>query len=277
MLRTFVAASVAVLLALVACEHHTAPPPPKVTLSIAGSTALQPLLQEAAARYMKKHPNVTVTVAGGGSHAGLAKVASGEVTFGASDVASDDSSLQDNKIAVVGLAVMAHKGAYNRGIDSLGSDEVRDIFRGAIKNWSELGGDDQPIVVINREKSSGTRAAFAALALGGDTLVAGEEQESSSAVQAMLRARPGTISYLALSYHDDTIATMSYDRVAPTPENIMINHYPLWAYEHLYTRGTPSEAAVDFVAFATSGKFQREVLPGLGFIALHDMRVAREH
>jgi len=96
---------------------------------------------------------------------------------------------------------MAHKGSYNTGIDSLTRDEIRDIFTGKIKNWSELGGDDQPIVVINREKSSGTRAAFGSLALGGDVFTAGEELDSSGKVQATpaREARSDLVSRALLS------------------------------------------------------------------------------
>jgi phosphate transport system substrate-binding protein len=265
--------------AVVACAcSDKAPPAPPVTITIAGSTALMPLLQEAAKRYHKNHPNVTVKVSGGGSHVGLEKAASGEVTFGASDIfAKADSGLVDHRVAVIGLAAMSHKGSYNTGIDSLTKEEIRDIFTGKIKNWSELGGDDQAIVVINREKTSGTRAAFGTLALGGDLFVAGEELDSSGKVQSALRQKRGAISYLALSYRDDTVMTLRYDGVTPTTENITINRYPIWAYEHLYTKGPPTETAVDFVGFVTSGRFQREVLPGLGFIPLHDMRVVRDN
>lgn len=269
--------SLAFALFVLACAEKTERAE-KITITIAGSSALAPLLQEGANRYTKDHPNVVIRVAAGGSHVGLAKVASGEVNLGASDVfAESKSGLVDHLVAVVGLAAMAHKGQYDRGIDSLTKDEIRDIFTGKIKNWSELGGDDQPIIVINREKTSGTRAAFGELALGGDLFIAGEVQESSGKVQAMLRERPGAISYLALSYQDEGIMTLRYDGVAPTPGNIVINRYPIWAYEHLYTKGPPSEAALAFIAFVTSGRFQREVLPGLGFIPLHDMRVVRDH
>jgi phosphate transport system substrate-binding protein len=260
-----------------ACSPAGAAKPPPTTITIAGSTALVPLLQEAAKRYAKDHPNVVVNISGGGSHTGLAKVLAGEVTFGASDVVDKEHpGLVDHRVAVIGLAAMAHKGSYNAGIDSLTKDEIRDIFTGKIKNWNEIGGDDQPIVIVNREKGSGTRAAFGELALGGDLFVAGEELDSSTKVLKALQEKRGAVSYLALSYKDDSVQTLRYDGITPSTENIIINRYPLWAYEHLYTKGSPSEAAQDFVGFVTSGRFQREVLPKLGFIALHDMRTVRD-
>ncbi len=262
---------------LASCSSDKGAKPPATTISIAGSTALLPLLQEAAKRYTKDHPEVVIHVSGGGSQVGISKVLTGEVMFGASDVSTKDHpELVDHRVAVIGLAAMSHKGSYNAGIDSLTKEEIRDIFTGKIKNWNEMGGDDQPIVVINREKGSGTRAAFGALTLGGDLFVPGEEVEGSGKVLNALKERRGAVGYLALSYADDTVQTLRYDGITPSVENIVINRYPIWSYEHLYSRGAPSDTAADFLGFLTSGRFQREVLPKLGFIALHDMRAVRD-
>jgi phosphate transport system substrate-binding protein len=250
-------------LASAGCNTSTASP--EVTkITIAGSTALVPLLTEAANRYMKQHPAVRVDVTAGGSYTGLAKVAAGEVTIGASDVLAEGpnaASLVDHPVAAVGFAAMANQGAFNEGITSLTADELRGIFTGRLKGWSDLGGDEQPIVVINREKGSGTRGVFGALVLGGDLFVAAEEQASSSKVQERLLQVTGSISYLAISYHHDALRTFAYENVAPSTENIVAGAYPLWSFEHLYTKGAPSDVVAEFIGFVTSGRFQREVLP----------------
>src|SRR6185312_2374080 len=119
-------------------------------------------------------------------------------------------------------------------------------------------------------KGSGTRIAFGSLALGGDYFVGGREEESSSKIRELLEKTPGAISYLALSYADDDIKTFAYDGVAPIEANVTYNFYPLWSYEHLYSKGQPNEDVTGFMSFLTSGRFQREVLPGLGFIPLND-------
>jgi phosphate transport system substrate-binding protein len=253
--------------------------PQESKITIAGSSALVPLLTEAASRYMKQHPSVHVEITAGGSYTGLAKVAAGDVTIGASDVVAEGQNavaLQDHPIAAVGFAAMANQGAFNEGISSLTADELRGIFTGRIKDWSDLGGDDQPITLINREKGSGTRGVFGSLVLGGDLFASCEEQPSSSKVQERLLGVPGSISYLALSYHHEALRTFAYENVAATTENILARTYPLWSVEHLYTKGTPSEVVAEFVGFVASGRFQREVLPGLGFIPVHDMQVTRD-
>jgi phosphate transport system substrate-binding protein len=261
------------------CSSSSAAPQ-ETKIAIAGSTALVPLLTEAANRYMKQHPTVRVEETADGSYVGLAKVAAGQVTIGASDVLAEGQnavSLEDHPIAAVGFAAMANQGAFNEGISSLTADELRGIFLGRIKSWSDLGGDEQPIAVINREKGSGTRGVFGALVLGGDLFGPSEEQPSSSKVQARLLQVPGSVSYLALSYKHDALRTFAYENVAATTENIVSGTYPLWSYEHLYTKGVPSEAVAEFIGFVTSGRFQREVLPRLGFIPIHDMKVTHDH
>jgi phosphate transport system substrate-binding protein len=264
--------------ALAACNRAEGQAAP-VRITVAGSTAIVPLLKDAADRYTKQNSNVTITVAASGSLAGLQKVAAGEVTIGASDVSAVESvtpGLIDHRVAVVGYAVMANKGTFTDPITSLSKADVTGIFSGKYKNWLEVGGDDEPIVVVNRTKASGTRAAFAALAMGGENFKTDIEKESSKEVLDVLMHTSGAVSYLALSYRDPALKVFAYDHVEPNDENIKTGAYPLWSYEHLYTRGAPSPAVVDFLSFLTSGRYSREVLPGLGFIPLNDMRIVRD-
>jgi phosphate transport system substrate-binding protein len=262
-----------------ACQNAPGDEAPPVRITIAGSTAMFPLLKDAADRYMTLHRNATVDVAAGGSHVGIERVAAGAVTLGASDVLADEPfgrSLVDHRVAVVGFAVMANRGMFNDAITSLRTEEVSGIFTGKYKNWVEIGGDDEPIVVINRVAGSGTRAAFAALALGGQPFVASMEKESNSEIRKLLLQTSGAVSYLALSYRDPGLKVFSYNGVAPTDENIKRGRYPLWSHEHIYTKGPASDAVVDFITFVTSGRYSREVFAKLGFIPLNDMVAVRD-
>lgn len=169
---------------------------------------------------MRAHPDGSIEVSAGGSKAGLAKVSSGEVTLGSSDVfaSPDATELRDHRIAVVGLAAMANQGPFDEGVTSLTHDAARGIFTGKLTDWAEVGGRHQPILVINRAKESGTRAAFGALVLGGEEFVSGfAEQESSSKVQAMLLQTPGSISYLALSYRHEGFQNEALPRLGFIP------------------------------------------------------------
>ncbi|MEI8254647.1 MAG: phosphate ABC transporter substrate-binding protein [Deltaproteobacteria bacterium] len=252
-----------------------------VRITIAGSSALVPLVTEAANRYMRAHIDVTIQVRAGGSRQGLAQVASGAVTIGNSDVfatGAQAAQLEDHRVAVVGFAAMAHRGSFNQTVTSLTQDQMRGVFGGQVRNWSQLGGVDQAITVINRARSSGTRAVFGSIVLGGDSFLEGtEEQDSSGPLRSMLLEQVGAISYLALSYRSESLAVMAYNGVEPTPENIAAGTYPIWSYEHMYTRGPATADVRAFLDFVASPEFQDDAVARLGFVPVGRMRVTRDH
>jgi phosphate transport system substrate-binding protein len=250
-------------------------------ITIAGSSALVPLATEAANRYMRAHSDVTIQVTAGGSRQGLAQVGSGAVTIGDSDVfaaAAQAGELEDHRVAVVGFATMANRGAFNANVASLTQAQLRGVFGGTIHNWSEVGGTDQAITVINRARSSGTRAVFGGIVLGGDNFLEGTaEQDNSGQLQTMLLQQTGAVSYLALSYRNENLKLFAYNGVEPTPESIAAGTYPIWSYEHMYTHGPATGAVRAFLDFVTSAEFQNDALPRLGFIPVSNMRVSRDH
>jgi phosphate transport system substrate-binding protein len=173
---------------------------------------------------------------------------------------------------MAGFAAMAHRGPYDEHIDSLSMASLKGIFTGEIRNWSEVGGTDQSIVVINRGKESGTRITFGSVVLGSDHFIPGREEESSGLVQSVLEQTPGAISYLALTYRRSTLKCFSVDGVAPSPENIASGTYPIWSYEHMYTLGPPRGPAKAFVDFVLSPDIQRDVVGANGLVPIADVR-----
>jgi phosphate transport system substrate-binding protein len=273
------------VMALLGC---TRPGPAEATdaetiavLKVAGSSALLPVAAEAANSFMRAHPGSAIQVEGGGSRQGLAQVAAGAIAIGTSDVFATGEvapQLEDHKIAVVAFAAMANRGPFDASITSLTRGQLRGIFSGEIRDWSEVGGDAQAITIINRARNSGTRAAFGSIVLGGDKFAAGsEEQESSALVQTMLLQKVGAISYLALSYLHADLKTFAVDGVEPTRENIERDVYPIWSYEHMYTRGPASDDARRFIDYVLSPTMQDGLLGHGGFIPIATMKVARTH
>jgi phosphate transport system substrate-binding protein len=87
--------------------------PTRGVVRVSGSSALLPLLNVAKESFEEAHPGMSVEVSAGGSQKGLADVASGAVEIGASDIEAPDAlrgALLDHRIAVVGIAAVAHKG-----------------------------------------------------------------------------------------------------------------------------------------------------------------------
>lgn len=249
-----------------------------VEILAVGSTALQPLVEAAGESFSADNPNYTITVQGGGSGTGLSQVEAGAVTIGNSDVFADEkdgvdaSKLVDHKVAVVGMAPVVNKDA---GVTDLSQQELIDIFTGKVKNWSELGGADQEISVINRASGSGTRATFEKWGLDGAETIQTQEQDSSGTVRKIVAETPGAISYLALSYLDDSIQALSLDGVEATPENIADNKWPIWSYEHMYTNGEPDANVKAFLDYIMTDDVQQGIVIELGYLPITDMKVER--
>ena len=249
-----------------------------VEILAVGSTALQPLVEAAGESFSADNPNYTITVQGGGSGTGLSQVEAGSVTIGNSDVFADEkdgvdaSKLVDHKVAVVGMAPVVNKDA---GVTDLSQQDLIDIFTGKVKNWSELGGADQEISVINRASGSGTRATFEKWGLDGAETIQTQEQDSSGTVRKIVAETPGAISYLALSYLDDSIQALSLDGVEATPENIADNKWPIWSYEHMYTNGEPDANVKAFLDYIMTDDVQQGIVIELGYLPITDMKVER--
>ena len=249
-----------------------------VEIVAVGSTALQPLVEAAQENFQTEHPNYTITVQGGGSGTGLSQVASGSVTIGNSDVFAEEKEgvkadeLVDHKVAVVGMAPVANKEV---GVDNISQKQLIDIFTGKIKNWKEVGGKDVAVTVVNRASGSGTRATFEKWGLDGAEAVQSQEQDSSGAVKKIVAQTPGAISYLALSYLDDSLQTLGLDGVKPSAEAIETNDWKIWSYEHMNTKGEPDQDVKAFLDYMVSTDVQEGVVKELGYLPITAMKVER--
>ncbi|WP_313637304.1 phosphate ABC transporter substrate-binding protein [Paenibacillus sp.] len=250
-----------------------------------GSTALQPLVELVAENFMDKNAGVDIQVQGGGSGTGLTQVAEKQVDIGNSDVFAEEklkdkdaekaTALVDHQVAVVAIATVTHPDA---GVDSLTKQQLLDIFTGKVTNWKEVGGADQKIQIINRPGSSGTRATYESYALGTKTedIKGSIQEDSSGTVKKMIGETPGAIGYLALSYLDDSIKTLSLDGVEASVDNVISGKYPVWAYEHMYTNGEPNETVKAFLDFFLTDEVQTGEVVELGYIPAVKMQVTRD-
>lgn len=248
-------------------------------ITAVGSTAMQPLVEQAATQFMSKNPNVRIVVQGGGSGTGLTQVSQGAANIGNSDIFAEEKSgvdasqLADNQICVVGMAAVVNPAIT---VDNLTKQQLVDIFTGKTTNWKSVGGPDQKVVLVNRPKASGTRATFKKYALGGAEEAAGIEEDSSGTVRKIIKETPGAIGYLALSYLDGSVKAIKLDGVEPTKESIITGKFPVWAYQHSYTKGKPDAATEAFLKYMLSDDVQKTIVPQLGYIPSTEMKVVRD-
>ena len=198
------------------------------TISLAGSTSMEKLCEAMSESFMETYPGVTVTVEYTGSGAGLESLASGSVDIGNSSRHLKDEEVAggavENVVAIDGIAVIVDPA---NSVSDIPADKLAAIYKGEITNWSDLGGNDEAIVVIGRESGSGTRDAFEELLEVKDACKYAQELDSTGGVKAKVAATPGAIGYVSLDVVDESIKAVSIDSVEPTEANIIAGDYLL--------------------------------------------------
>jgi phosphate transport system substrate-binding protein len=250
------------------------------SLVISGSSAMQPLVAAAAEEFMNENPKVDIQVNAGGSGTGLSQVAEGSVQIGNSDVFAEEKEgipadqLVDHKVAVVGITAAVNPKV---GIEDISKEDLIKVFTGKITNWKDVGGKDQKIVLVNRPDSSGTRAVFNKFGLDGATPAEGITEDSSNTVKKIINDTDGAVGYLAFSYFtDEAVTPLSIDGVKPTEENVQSGKFPIWAYEHSYTKGEAKGLAKDFLDYLMSDNIQNTLLKQQGYLPVTKMEVERD-
>ncbi len=248
-------------------------------ITAVGSTALQPLVDAAQESFTQENPTVQISVQGGGSGTGLSQVSEGAVEIGNSDVFAEEKDgidaekLVDHRVAVVGFAPVVNKDV---GVEDITKQQLVDIFTGKIINWKDVGGKDQEIAVVNRASGSGTRATFEKWGLDGAEPIQSQEQDSSGTVKKIVADTPGAISYLALSYLDDSLQALKLDGVEANEKTIANNDWPIWSYEHMYTNGEPEGELAKFLEYMTSEEIQSGPVKELGYLPITSMKIERD-
>lgn len=242
-------------------------------VTVAGSTALGPLLKQAKEDFEAQNGKVTVDVSGGGSFVGLSQVASGAITIGASDVSATaeykDKNLVDHVVAIAPFAIIVNPGVT---VDGLTTAQLSDVFSGKIKNWNEVGGPDLAIAIIGRSESSGSRATIKAMVLGGkDFDPKAVVMNSSGDVRKSVSTTPGAIGYVDLAFVDSSVKALKVDGVACTADTVVNGQYKVYASEHLFTVGEAKDAAKAFIDYIQSQDFQDKYVSQLGFVPVSKM------
>jgi len=238
---------------------------PRENITLAGSTAFQPFAEKLADQYMATHPEVTVTIQGGGSALGIQSAQTGASQIGMADLVKLPKEAEDLKSMVVardGIAVVVNPA---NAIAGLTLEQVRGIFSGRITNWKAVGGEDHAIAVISREAGSGTRSSFEQII--GEENLASEAliQDSNGTIRETVANDAHSIGYLSHGLINEKIKPVQVDGKACCEKDIRDGSYKLVRPVFLVYKETISPACHAFLSYLASAEAQ-ELLHANGLI-----------
>jgi len=243
----------------------------KGVLRISGGTAHIPVMKEAARRIMIFNPGIQITIAGGGSGAGIKQVGEGLVNIGNSGRQATESEVSRYglvmyKWAIDGVAAVVNP---DNPVKQLSGKQLQDIFAGTILNWKSLGGEDRAINIYTRDESSGTRTVFWKKALNKGTISdKANFIVSNGAMKSAITNDPYAIGYVSVGYIDKTVRPVRVDHVAPDLGTVKSGEYKVARGLYSNTRGDASGLAKKFIDYLLSPAGQ-EIAAQKGFIPVN--------
>ncbi|MDR1931301.1 MAG: phosphate ABC transporter substrate-binding protein [Spirochaetales bacterium] len=203
--------------------------PAPYTVTVAGSTSVSPLMEMLIAEYAKVRGNVKFNISATGSGDGIKAVPAETAEIGMSSrelsPAEIGTGIDEHLIAIDGIAVIVNTG---NPASNLSIEQIRNIYTGAITDWSQVGGKAGKIAVVAREPGSGTRGAFEEIVKFQDKLVKGAiEFDGTGAVKAEISRNADAIGYISLGSVDNSVKPLSVDGVAATTANVVNKSYKI--------------------------------------------------
>lgn len=274
---------------LVGCRQQEASPSNQntnQTIDTMGSDTLVNLALTWAETYMDKHPEVRISVTGGGTGTGIAALINGtiNITNASREMKPEEIEAAEKNgitpvnftVAMDAIAVVVHP---SNPVDKLTLQQISDIYTSKITNWSQLGGEDRPIVLLSRESNSGTYTYFlenvirlgnkeSKLLFSPDTLL----MPSSEGISTEVRQNPNAIGYDGLGYvtPEQKMVAVSHDiqgpYILPSVRSVIDSSYPISRPLFMYTTGEPTGAVKDYLDWIL-GEGQT-LVPTLGFVPL---------
>lgn len=228
-------------------------------LTVAGSTAFQPFAEELAEQFMQANPGVRITVQGGGSAVGIQSALSGAAQIGMADLVElppEAQALHAEVVARDGIAIVVNPKNLTA---NLTLDQVRDIFNGKFRRWSDVGGPDQPITVVSREAGSGTRSSFEQIVkkvnLTQDAIV----QSSNGTIRETVANDANAIGYLSHGLLNEKIRAVTVDGQSCTTEAILAGQYKLVRPIFLLAKGEPAGEIKAFLDYVLTPEAQASI------------------
>lgn len=237
------------------------------TVSTDGSTSMEKVIGFLSEAYMGKHGDVKVTYNPTGSGSGIQAVSDGRCDIGLAsrDLKDEEkTTLTETVVAIDGIAIIVNN---ENPIADLTVEQIAKLYTGEITNWSDIGGNNAPVVCIGREAASGTRDGFESITGTVEKCKYSQELTSTGDVIQTVSSNPNAIGYASLASVGDTVKALSVEGVTPSDDTILNGEYKIQRNFVLVTK-KDSElkgAAKDFFDFCT-GKDGAEYIAKAGAV-----------
>jgi phosphate transport system substrate-binding protein len=239
------------------------------SITVAGSTSVQPFSEVLAEKFMAKNPGTKVNVQGGGSSQGLEAAKTGTAEIGSSSRELTDeekSGLKEFVIAKDGIAIVVNPA---NTLTDLTIAQLRDIYSGKVTNWKEVGGPNAKITLVIREAGSGTRDGFESMVMNKEPVDSKAlVSNSTGAVKTTVAGDPNAIGYMSLASVDDTVKALSVEKVQPSESTVSSEEYKLTRPFIYVTKDEPTGLAKAFIDYVLSDEGQT-ILAGEGAVRIN--------
>ncbi|KAF5087814.1 Phosphate-binding protein PstS 1 [anaerobic digester metagenome] len=245
---------------------------PSQQITVTGSTTVLPIAERAKEAFEANDASAAIMVSGGGSSVGIKAVGEGTADIG---MASRDlkpaetagyPGIVRHEIASDAILLVVNP---ENSVDRLTPGQARGIYNGTYTNWNQVGGPDQPIVVVGRDSASGTREFFSEFIMDKEDFIRTQEEfNSNGGIQQKVSRTPGAIGYVGLGYTEGVKAlALDVDgtTVEPTLQNITDGTYPINRPLFMLTDGEPDGLARQYLEFIMSAEGQ-EIVASLDYI-----------
>nr|WP_319395383.1 phosphate ABC transporter substrate-binding protein [uncultured Desulfobacter sp.] len=233
-------------------------------LVLKGSTTVLPIAQKAAEAYMADHPDVKISLSGGGSGNGIKALIDGTTHIGNASrfIKTKEVETAVNRgvypvpfrIALDAIIPVVHP---SNSISKLTMTQLKEIYLGKIRDWKQLGGTPGKIVVISRDSSSGTFGVWKELVMLKERVVPSAlTVPSNGGIVQAISNTPGAIGYIGLGYLNKDLKALTVDGIEGTEENTLNGTYPISRALFMFTNGWPEGDTLSFLSFILSRKGQ---------------------
>jgi len=245
------------------------------SIVIKGSTTVLPIAQGTLEAFMKKHPDVQISLSGGGSGEGIKALIdkTAEIANSSREIKKEEVELAKaknvNPVAnvIANDAIVPVVNPKNK-VKSLSVDQLSQIYQGKITNWKEVGGDDLKIVVISRDSSSGTFESWDHFVMKKARVTPRAQMlASNGAIVTAIAKNRYAIGYLGIGYVNKSVKALQVNGVNASVQTAISKEYPFSRELYMYTDGDATGAVAKYVAFIKSPEGQKIVVKE-GFVPL---------